>query len=52
MATTLVGIYHSICGKENYLNSVNILQTMAVAVVLALIADVCMHYVVRSVSSV
>ena len=31
MAATFVGIYHSICGKESYLNSVNILQTMAVA---------------------
>ena len=32
MAATLVGIYHSICGKESYLISVNILQTMAVAI--------------------
>ena len=32
MAATFVGIYHSICGKESYLNSVNILQTMAVAI--------------------
>ena len=32
MAATLVGIYHGICGKESYLNSVNIPQAMAVAI--------------------
>ena len=32
MAATLVGIYHNICGKESYLSSVNILQTMAVVI--------------------